>query len=120
MPFELTKEHSEGSNNEAPRTSDVRQKSRPSRPSKTSAGKASEKSGSGEDDEDLMPPVDRPFAGTGLDDDLETILETDQESNYMTTARTDQKPGESKPISKKSDVVHNQSLVQQPDPDVMC
>jgi hypothetical protein len=25
---------------------------------------------------------------TGLEDDLETILETDQESNYMTTART--------------------------------
>lgn len=25
---------------------------------------------------------------TGLESDLETILETDQESNYMTTART--------------------------------
>lgn len=25
---------------------------------------------------------------TGLDSDLETILETDQESNFMTTART--------------------------------
>ena len=30
----------------------------------------------------------------GLEDDLETILETDQESNYMTTARTNaQKSG---------------------------
>ena len=26
--------------------------------------------------------------GPGLESDLETILETDQESNYMTTART--------------------------------
>jgi hypothetical protein len=58
-----------------------------------------------------MPPVDRPF-NTGLDDDLETILETDQESNYMTTARTEQKPAETKrTLSKKSDVVHNQSLI---------
>ena len=32
-------------------------------------------------------PNEQPFP-TGLESDLETILETDQESNYMTTART--------------------------------
>ena len=37
-------------------------------------------------DNNLALP-DRPMP-TGLEDDLETILETDQESNYMTTART--------------------------------
>ena len=84
------------------RTSDLKsRKSRPSRPSKTS-----DKSGSENEEEDMMPPVERPF-NTGLDDDLETILETDQESNYMTTARTDQKRLENKPVSKKSDIVHN-------------
>lgn len=99
------------------RTSDLKsRKSRPSRPSKTSE---KSKSGSENEEEDMMPPVDRPF-NTGLDDDLETILETDQESNYMTTARTDQKPAETKRLSKKSDIVHNQSLVQPSDPDVLC
>lgn len=37
--------------------------------------------------EEHLPPNDPPFV-CGLESDLETILETDQESNYMTTART--------------------------------
>jgi hypothetical protein len=37
--------------------------------------------------DDAQMPNEQPFP-TGLESDLETILETDQESNYMTTART--------------------------------
>lgn len=39
--------------------------------------------------EDAQNLNGQPFP-TGLESDLETILETDQESNYMTTARTNQ------------------------------
>jgi len=55
-------------------------------------------------------PNEQPFP-TGLESDLETILETDQESNYMTTARTNQQ----KSIIEKS-MISNQvaSAKQQP------
>lgn len=42
-----------------------------------------------EAEDECLPGVDGALAlPTGLESDLETILETDQESNYMTTART--------------------------------
>jgi hypothetical protein len=46
---------------------------------------------------------------TGLEDDLETILETDQESNYMTTARTNlqksQLDGNAASLNKNSSTI---------------
>ena len=53
---------------------------------------------------------------TALDSDLETILETDQESNYMTTARTQQKVAQQKKNADHRLAAPSQTSGKHPNP----